>query len=71
MPLYEFVCPNCKKEQELLVRSDETPACESCGGTNLAKLLSVPAAHLAAEGGAPRPMQGGGGCGAGCGCHPH
>jgi hypothetical protein len=47
------------------------PACESCGGVHLAKLLSVPAAHLSGEGG-PRPMVGGGGgCGTGCGCHPH
>lgn len=71
MPLYEFVCRDCQKEQELLVRADETPTCESCGGVHMAKLLSVPAAHLAGEAG-PRPMAGGGGgCGTGCGCHPH
>ena len=56
MPLYEFVCRDCEKEQELLVRGDEQPVCESCGGLQLAKLLSVPAAHLAGEGVA-RPME--------------
>lgn len=72
MPLYEFVCRDCEKEQELLVRGDEQPVCESCGGLQLAKLLSVPAAHLAGEGVA-RPMAGPAGCGggSGCGCHPH
>jgi putative FmdB family regulatory protein len=72
MPLYEFVCRDCEQEQELLVRGDETPACQSCGGVRLAKLLSVPAAHLGGEAGA-RPFAGpaGGGCGSGCGCHPH
>ena len=72
MPLYEFVCRDCQKEQELLVRGDEAPECQSCGGVHLSKLLSVPAAHLAGEVGG-RPMSGpsGGGCGSGCGCHPH
>jgi putative FmdB family regulatory protein len=70
MPLYEFVCRDCQKEQEHLVRGDETPTCESCGGVKLSKLLSVPAVgHLGGEGAGPRPMGGGGGCGTGCGCH--
>jgi putative FmdB family regulatory protein len=69
MPLYEFFCPDCQKEQEQLVRGDETPACESCGGQRLTKLLSVPAMHSGGDAG-PRP-QGGGSCGSGCGCHPH
>ena len=57
MPLYEFVCRDCNQEQELLVRGDEKPTCESCGGVQLVKLLSVPAAHLGGEGGV-RPMAG-------------
>jgi putative FmdB family regulatory protein len=67
MPLYEFVCQDCDREQELLVRQGETPQCEKCGGQRLAKLLSVPAAPAGGEsrGASPGP----GSCGAGCGCH--
>jgi putative FmdB family regulatory protein len=71
MPLYEFVCRDCGREQEILIRGSETPECESCGTTSLTKLLSAPIAHLGGES-APRPQAGGGGgCGAHCGCHPH
>jgi putative FmdB family regulatory protein len=66
MPLYEFVCRDCKSEQELLVRQGETPECEKCGGHDLAKLLSVPAAPAGGESAGPSA---GGSCGAGCGCH--
>jgi putative FmdB family regulatory protein len=71
MPLYEFVCRDCGREQEILIRGSETPECESCGGGKLAKLLSTPIAHVAGAS-APRPEGGSsGGCGAHCGCHPH
>jgi putative FmdB family regulatory protein len=70
MPLYEFVCRDCLQEQELLVRGDETPVCEACGGVHLAKLLSVPAAHLAGDS-APSPGRPSGPCGGSCACHPH
>jgi putative FmdB family regulatory protein len=69
MPLYEFVCNDCHKEQEQLVRPDETPTCEACGGQRMARLLSTPVAHISGQS-TPRP-QGGGSCGSGCGCHPH
>lgn len=67
MPLYEFVCQDCQSEQELLVRGDESPQCESCGSSSLQKLLSVPAAHASREGGGGPPE---GSCGSGCGCFP-
>lgn len=71
MPLYEFLCRDCNREQEHLVRADETPVCESCGSQRLTKLLSVPIAH--AVGQSPSPSQGrpSGPCGGGCACHPH
>jgi putative FmdB family regulatory protein len=47
MPLYEYACPKCKSEFELLIRSDETAECPGCGSKKLEKLLSVPAAHTA------------------------
>jgi putative FmdB family regulatory protein len=72
MPLYEFVCRECKCEQEILVRGSESPVCGSCGGQQLVKLLSIPAAHsTGAEPGPKRASGPSGSCGAGCGCHPH
>lgn len=43
MPIFEYHCNACETDFELLVRSGAEPACESCGSTNLQKLLSLPA----------------------------
>jgi putative FmdB family regulatory protein len=43
MPIYEFVCGQCEKESEILVRSSRwkgTP-CPHCGSKKLNKKLSV------------------------------
>jgi len=45
MPLYEYLCESCQQQVEILVRGDETPECPECGGNQLCKQLSVPAAH--------------------------
>ncbi|MCA9245509.1 MAG: zinc ribbon domain-containing protein [Planctomycetales bacterium] len=47
MPIYEYECGQCRATFELLVRGAEQPACPECGGRQLDKLLSVPAAHSA------------------------
>lgn len=63
MPLYEYLCEECKSEIELLIRGEETPQCSSCGSSKLAKQWSVPAAHTA---GSRLPIMGpcgGGSCG--------
>lgn len=73
MPIYEYTCPACEADFELLVRGEERPACPTCGGEELAKRFSVPAAHMGAgqlaisrsapfEGGCGRPQCGMGGC---------
>lgn len=71
MPLYEYVCEDCHREFELLVRGSEKPSCETCGSEHLTKLLSVPAAHSAGSGEfgmAGRDLPAGGPCGmGGCG----
>lgn len=70
MPLFEYVCQDCQREQELLVRGEDRPRYESCGGTRLTKLLSVPATHSATQSqGMERPLPPGS-CGSGCGCFP-
>lgn len=40
MPLFEYRCKGCGAEFELLVRKGDRPACASCGGADLEKLLS-------------------------------
>jgi putative FmdB family regulatory protein len=69
MPLYEFVCQKCEREQELLVRGEEVPVCESCGSDRLTKLLSAPVAHSTGTSGGSAKSFPTGGCGAGCACH--
>ena len=44
MPLYDFRCPKCACTVELLVRSDATPDCPTCGAVPMEKLVSKPAA---------------------------
>jgi putative FmdB family regulatory protein len=40
MPLYDFHCPTCDKNVELLVRFDATPPCPSCGSDEMRRLVS-------------------------------
>lgn len=69
MPIYEYVCMQCESHFEELVRNGEEPPCPDCGGTKVAKQLSVFAAHGAGSSGtAGQPSFGGGCCGGSCGC---
>ncbi|MFY7905867.1 MAG: FmdB family zinc ribbon protein [Burkholderiaceae bacterium] len=43
MPIFEYACNGCGHAFETLVRSGTVPACPQCHGTELHKLLSVPA----------------------------
>ena len=43
MPIYEYKCRGCDTEFEELVKIGETPDCPSCGGSDLEKLVSLPA----------------------------
>ncbi|MBM3998150.1 MAG: zinc ribbon domain-containing protein [Planctomycetes bacterium] len=63
MPIYEYLCRRCRDEFELLVRGSERPACPRCGGGELDKLLSVPAAHVAQKAALPVCHPSGSGCG--------
>jgi len=42
MPIYDYVCSACARQFEVLVRGSQTPACPSCGGVELDRLLSLP-----------------------------
>lgn len=41
MPLYEYRCPACDREFELLIRGSVVPACPTCGSTEIEKILSM------------------------------
>lgn len=56
MPLFEYLCEDCGKTFEILVRSSEDhPECGDCGSKNLNKLLS---AHSSMSGPAKNSMPG-------------
>lgn len=40
MPLYDFHCPDCDKDAEVLARFADIPACPHCGGTQMVRLVS-------------------------------
>ncbi len=44
MPIYEYRCTACDHEFEQLVRPGDTPACPTCKGETLERLLSQVAA---------------------------
>ena len=41
MPLFEYRCSACQHQFEALVRGSATPACPSCGGTSLERIISM------------------------------
>lgn len=53
MPLYEYVCQKCQQQMELLVRGSEEPRCPHCESSQLTRLLSAPAGHVAKGGSLP------------------
>ncbi len=43
MPIYEYLCTDCRRRVSLLVRSISnpgTPTCPKCSGTNMERLMS-------------------------------
>lgn len=40
MPFYEFHCPDCVADFELLMRSGDTPVCPTCGSAAVNRLIS-------------------------------
>ncbi len=41
MPIYEYLCKQCDKRFEKLVRAATTVECPACGGKSVEKQLSV------------------------------
>jgi len=70
MPIYEYRCEPCRHEFETLVRGQgDTPHCPRCGGIDLVKQFSVPAAaQTGTRGGqGALPVCGDAGADLGCG----
>jgi putative FmdB family regulatory protein len=62
MPIYEYICLDCKKEYEILSsfnEADQPTGCDNCGGENVKRKLSV---FYAQSGGHAVSGAGGGGC---------
>ncbi len=41
MPIYEYICKDCDKHFDVLVRGSETPVCPSCKSKKLEKQPST------------------------------
>ncbi|TAJ34491.1 MAG: zinc ribbon domain-containing protein [Nitrospirae bacterium] len=67
MPIFEYVCQECRHKFEMIVQGSTVPACPSCKTTKLEKQISGFAVG-ATEGWAPSggPGGGSGSCGS-CG----
>jgi len=71
MPIYEYVCDDCKKPFEKLVMSQsEKITCPKCGGRHHKLQLSVTASPCKSANAGASPSSSGGCCSpSGCGCH--
>jgi putative FmdB family regulatory protein len=53
MPIYEYRCADCRKRQSIFFRSfaavEPSPACQSCGGRHLSRLISRTAQVLSED----------------------
>jgi putative FmdB family regulatory protein len=67
MPLFEYECRGCGQRFEYLTRENQSPACPSCKGAELQKLMSVFAAQSStpakSAGSWDQPMSACGSCG--------
>lgn len=72
MPIYEYICDDCKNEfEKIVINKQQEIACPKCSSKRATIQLSVFSSAVA--GGSAKsstPQSGGGGCcGGGCGCH--
>ncbi len=72
MPIYEYICDDCKNSfEKIVINRQQDISCPKCSGKNAKIQLSVFSSAIA--GGPTKSSSGssGGGscCGGGCGCH--
>ena len=63
MPIYEYICKDCKKHFEVLTTSTSTDTvkCRECGSLNVKKTIST-ASFRIGQGGTPIPSGALSGC---------
>jgi putative FmdB family regulatory protein len=72
MPIYEYICEDCKEQfEKIVINKQQEIACPKCSSKKAAIQLSV---FATAGNGSSSPSSGGfsgggGCCGGGCGCH--
>jgi putative FmdB family regulatory protein len=75
MPIYEYICDDCKTEfEKIVINKQQEIACPKCSSKKASIQLSVFSASTGSSNGSSGPsgsFSGGGGscCGGGCGCH--
>jgi putative FmdB family regulatory protein len=76
MPIYEYICDDCKSQfEKIVINKHETISCPHCSSKKASIQLSVFAAATGngakSSGGFSNSGSGGGNscCGGGCGCH--
>ena len=68
MPVYEYVCTDCRRKTEALrsmSKADDPIECKFCHGSNTSRALSLFSAYSRGNGTASQSITGGGGC-SGC-----
>jgi len=73
MPIYEYICDNCRNEfEKIVINKQQEISCPKCASKKATIQLSV-FSSTASGGGSksftPQSSGGGGCCGGGCGCH--
>jgi putative FmdB family regulatory protein len=66
MPIFEYLCRECKHSFETIVMGSKTPKCPKCGGKKLEQQLSRFAVAGSGEKSSAMAKSGGGACGS-CG----
>ena len=75
MPIYEYVCEDCKTQfEKIVINKQQEIACPKCASKKATIQLSVFATaggngSSSSGGFSPSGGSGGGCCGGGCGCH--
>jgi len=73
MPIYEYICDDCKNEfEKIVINKQQEIACPKCASKKATIQLSVFATANGSTNGGPSSSSSGGGgscCGGGCGCH--
>jgi len=72
MPIYEYICDECKSQfEKIVINRQQEISCHTCSSKKATIQLSVFSSAVAggsAKSSGP-PSGGGGCCGGGCGCH--